>query len=358
MSFKPSQHQVAGHDGCLIAKGLFAKPSNDRESSFYSQLIEFDNKKAKSFTDQDDQSGYVGDYLSNWVPSYFGDLTENQLDEPLDLDFDQMNVASKFIPPKGLVSTDKKYILLSNLYEDFVSPSILDIKLGSVLTDDLATPEKVERLHKVSQSTTSGSLGFRICGMKLFQKDEKLPDLSKFKNDAIKIDETVQSDDGYLKFNKIFGRSLTPGTVPDALRLFISNSVDEKFQYHYLEQFYKRLQLLYNCLLDYEVRIISGSLLFIIENNPTILGRVEDPEEFDPLISDKFDINENDEEEDDDDDDDDNENPHKKTIKKLSSLNMIDFAHATFVPGQGPDDNVLQGVENLIKIFEDILEVQ
>lgn len=350
MSFKPSKHQVAGHDGCLIAKGLFAKPSNEIESKFYSQLIEFDNKKVASYKDQD-QSGYVGEYLSNWVPSYFGDLTENQLEEPLDLKFDEVKEASKFVPPKGLISTDKNYILLSNLYEDFVNPSILDIKLGSLLTDEFATPEKVERLHKVSQSTTSGSLGFRICGMKLYHKTEKLPDLANFGN----VQDTVELQDEYLKFNKIFGRSLTPETVPHAIRLFIGNSVDEKFQIHYFEQFYKRLQLLYNCLLDYEVRIISGSLLFIIENNPTILSRIEDPEEFDPLVNDKYDLpNESDDE---NDEDDENEDLNEKVIKKLSSLNLIDFAHAKFVIGQGPDDNILQGVENLIKIFEEILEL-
>ena len=50
--------------------------------------------------------------------------------------------------------------------------------------------------------------------------------------------------------------------------------------------FHKRLQLLYNCLLDYEVRIFSGSLLFIYESDLTKWENVTEDnyETYDPLV--------------------------------------------------------------------------
>jgi 1D-myo-inositol-tetrakisphosphate 5-kinase/inositol-polyphosphate multikinase len=41
---------------------------------------------------------------------------------------------------------------------------------------------------------------------------------------------------------------------------------------------------------------------------------------------------------------------------RIYSLKLIDFAHASWVPGQGPDENNLFGVRSLIKIFEEMSE--
>ncbi|KAM7195339.1 hypothetical protein V8F20_007558 [Naviculisporaceae sp. PSN 640] len=41
-------------------------------------------------------------------------------------------------------------------------------------------------------------------------------------------------------------------------------------------------------------------------------------------------------------------------LPPIYSIKLIDFAHATWVPGQGPDENVLFGVRSLIKIFEEL----
>lgn len=64
-----------------------------------------------------------------------------------------------------------------------------------------------------------------------------------------------------------------------------------------------------------------------------------------------------------DDDDDDDEEPGEVQSKQmanidaspLSSLNFIDFAHAKYTKGKGYDENIIVGVENLITIFEVIL---
>ena len=40
---------------------------------------------------------------------------------------------------------------------------------------------------------------------------------------------------------------------------------------------------------------------------------------------------------------------------KLSALKLIDFAHAKWTPGQGPDMNLLRGVRSVSKILEELL---
>ena len=46
----------------------------------------------------------------------------------------------------------------------------------------------------------------------------------------------------------------------------------------------------------------------------------------------------------------------EEEIPKVHDLRLIDFAHAQWTPGEGPDENVLQGIRNLIKVFEELAE--
>lgn len=39
---------------------------------------------------------------------------------------------------------------------------------------------------------------------------------------------------------------------------------------------------------------------------------------------------------------------------KVHDLRLIDFAHASWTPGQGPDENVLMGVRNLAKFLNEL----
>lgn len=39
---------------------------------------------------------------------------------------------------------------------------------------------------------------------------------------------------------------------------------------------------------------------------------------------------------------------------KVHDLRLIDFAHASWTPGQGPDENVLMGVRSLIRLLDEL----
>lgn len=257
------------------------------------------------------------------------------------------------LPEKDLDSSvpnsskaSQKFAVLQNLTHGFTCLSIIDIKLGSLLTDELASPEKALRLAKVSESTTSGSLGWRICGMKLFNgaSSHKPPDIFPGMSQTI---SSVSGGTGtYLQFNKIFGRLLNKETATDGLRLFFEHIQDRDVSQWLLSRFHQRLQLLYNCLLDEEIRVVSGSLLLIYETNSNVWKRVKEEgsyDECDPLVQEAH------------FDDSDDESGDLERTAPLSSLHFIDFSHAKYVPGKGPDENILEGLENLIELVGGML---
>ncbi|CRK30200.1 hypothetical protein BN1723_019462, partial [Verticillium longisporum] len=55
-----------------------------------------------------------------------------------------------------------------------------------------------------------------------------------------------------------------------------------------------------------------------------------------------------------DENDDSDEEDDGPSLPKIFELKLIDFAHAQWTPGLGPDENALVGVRSLIKIFEEL----
>ena len=50
------------------------------------------------------------------------------------------------------------------------------------------------------------------------------------------------------------------------------------------------------------------------------------------------------------------EEDDEETVPKLAAVKMIDFAHAFFVPGKGPDENALKGVRSTTTILKRLLD--
>lgn len=371
----PSIHQAAGHDGHMVSgedSRIFVKATNEQEVEFYNRVQEMVHR-------HDDPT--VGTCLGDWVPVYLGLLQHgkqehlqgdavklNLLEEDADK-VDGIDMSAKIGGSEGLAGPDgvtdaegkiaeKQYIVLQNLYHGFEFPSILDIKLGSVLHDVNAGEEKITRLTDVSNSTTSGSLGFRICGMKVYQGCvNDIPTMQAMDlKDVCKL--TGKDDQWYVEYNKFFGRRLCKYNVKEGLSMFFGQLKDEQVKAKLVLTYIKRLQLLYNCLLDTEVRIISGSLLLIFENSPkrwnSVLRNIELFEDRNPLVRSDFFDSSSDEEDQEISDLSRNLGALNEDNIPLSSLSMIDFAHAKFVPGQGYDENVVEGIENLLKLFEEI----
>lgn len=143
----------------------------------------------------------------------------------------------------------------------------------------------------------------------------------------------------------MFGRTRTPDDVIDAFGTYFANSLLSEKRCSTLKQlFFQRLQLFYNTILNSEVRMISSSLLFIYEGDPS---RWDSQNDEDALISDDFIDYE------DDEDSDSDELPSKTP---LSLMALIDFAHSKVTKGAGYDENVIEGVESLLNVFSKLNE--
>ena len=60
-----------------------------------------------------------------------------------------------------------QFLVLENVGHRFKLPHVMDIKLGTILYDDFATPEKRARMEKSARDTTSFETGIRITGFKV-----------------------------------------------------------------------------------------------------------------------------------------------------------------------------------------------
>jgi 1D-myo-inositol-tetrakisphosphate 5-kinase/inositol-polyphosphate multikinase len=135
--------QAGGHAGVLRSGSLIIKPCTQAEIDFYALA----NEKQALF--------------AAWMPTYMGQLT---LGKPGTSDSISAGSAANTVLESERFDTA---IVLENIEWGFKRPSVLDIKLGKVLTDEKVSEEKRVRLEKVSMSTTSWENHLRLTGMRV-----------------------------------------------------------------------------------------------------------------------------------------------------------------------------------------------
>ncbi|KAF2273594.1 SAICAR synthase-like protein [Westerdykella ornata] len=322
-------HAAAGHDGVMsdASGAILVKPCTQAEVDFYQTV-------AQSHPN-----------LQPHLPTFLGTLALAADD------------ASKVpeTPESGVVQTDngverlhgKKldtelHIVLENITHGFKKPNVLDLKLGARLWDDDAKPEKRARLDEISASSTSGSLGFRIAGMRTYVGDkwEVARENEKF----------VEEDkEGFHVYNKMYGRNFKD--AEDVKAGFLSFLLPRSRSREELERarevatyFIDEIRDIQKVLESKESRMYSASLLLVYE------GDINEYEKSKESLINKSGPEEKETEGEEEDADDEEEGP------KLAVVKMIDFAHATFQPGQGPDENAIRGMRSAIAVFEGVSE--
>ncbi|KAL4784969.1 inositol polyphosphate kinase-domain-containing protein [Aspergillus varians] len=290
-------------------------------------------------------------------------------------------------------------IVLENIASGFKRPNVLDVKLGARLWADDAIPAKRVKLDAVSKETTSSSLGFRVAGMKVWTGVNGEADEGSKTNPYITRHEQsggtkgeVTERDGYKRYDGWYGRSFTAENVNSALETYLAGAKTAEADRSKLiaSRLADGLRRVQQVLESEESRMYSSSVLIIYEGDPEAMELALEEEkkikEASPQASDQ-----EDEEEDVfdslelqeggafdiaslaagenglsnqtinitidpetaqfgdiEDEEDEEEGP------KVHDLRLIDFAHASWTPGQGPDENVLVGVRNLVRIFEEL----
>ncbi|XBW36249.1 hypothetical protein QEN19_001842 [Hanseniaspora menglaensis] len=376
MKLKPFDLVAAGHEGTLIddSNMLFFKPSLPKEINFYSHIQSMNQQGLNLLIKTKNEFNEDIEPLNNWIPKYLGYMEEGIIakDEKQQktLTMEAKKIELPHLDDGIKVSTEKSvskpYAVLENLLNCYKSPNIMDIKLGSVLYDLDASDDKKERLSELSSTTTSGSLGLRICGMKI-KKFESVnySQLLPFYHEST-IDNLKNIK--YISVGKQLGRSQsTLDQVKETLYLFASNhSLGDQWTYAILSNFLKRLELLMDTLKNTPVKLISSSILLVMETDEE---RVKKNSFEDVLIDDDYNLSsyienyidtegENSLEE-----EGEGEGEEKIDIEtlvqqmSLSKLKLIDFGHAEIIKTYKhskfqADKNTLQGLNSLQKALE------
>ncbi|KAL2137888.1 hypothetical protein VTI28DRAFT_7911 [Corynascus sepedonium] len=403
---QPYNHAVAGHDGTLsdLDGELFIKPCVQQEIDFYETTFRdhpdfasvmplfFGTLSLNDATDIDslnEQLPGVADHMSEGLKEEAVKMAKEAVAEAAEIADQDQPVDIAWKPNKNRRIATNKSVVLQNTTHGFKKPNILDAKLGRRLWADDAPLEKRRRFDEISRLTTNGSHGFRIAGMRVYKGSDKPEEL-----DA----------NGFKVYDKDYGRfQVNKENIVQEMGKFIFNEwagIDRDLGRAVAQAFLEDLKRVEEVLANSETRMYSASLLFTfegdgealraaIEENNALVEKanalieddgifVQDSKEFDAekingIMVDQEDISAIDvhtvpgaiegdvkvvelmgdvvsdgEEEDGDDE--------LSNLPRIYSLKLIDFAHAKWVPGQGPDENNLFGVRSLIKIFEELAQ--
>ncbi|KAI3521119.1 hypothetical protein L1887_10580 [Cichorium endivia] len=273
--FKVPDHQVAGHVagvgklGPLIDdSGRFYKPLQDgkrgtEEVSFY-----------ESFT----SNTKISENIRKFFPIFYG---------------------TKIM--KASTGTEHPHIVLQDLVSSRVSPSVMDIKIGSRTWAPEATEEYITKCLKKDRESTSVSLGYRLSGLRVFINDE-----SGFYKPERDIMRTAGPDDVKLFLMKFVSSNPESESEPDCS---LAGSV-----YGGLNGILSQLLELKAWFEDQTMyHFYACSLLFMFEKGLALKGATSN-----------------------------------------AQVKLIDFAHVT--EGKGViDHNFLGGLCSLIKFISDII---
>lgn len=151
-TLKHCEHQVAGHlpedgaGGSLVDKsGQFYKPLQSgprgiNELNFYSQIFSLEFLQIE---DKEESKRRL--QIRQLIPEFFGSL---------------------FI-------RNQQFLVLQDAVFGYSKPSIMDIKIGFRTWHPGADEDYKLKAKQKDSSTTQGTIGFRICGMQVYNKLEK-----------------------------------------------------------------------------------------------------------------------------------------------------------------------------------------
>ncbi|TKA77429.1 hypothetical protein B0A55_04824 [Friedmanniomyces simplex] len=309
-TLKAFENAAAGHDGVLSdpTGELLIKPCTGTEAEFYQQTLQEHPDFAELIP------AFMG-MLQLGAPAQAADSAAVQ-------ELVQSSQTQKDQSHSSKIATETA-IVLENLEHGFSKPNVLDLKLGAKLYADGTAPEKAQRLDKVASETTSGSLNFRLAGMK------------------------VWNGESFDTYDKFYCRKFNAENVKDGFATFfsgLSTGLKQDEAAELLETIEAEIAKARNALERLESRMYSASILIVYEGDnaalETLMGGVPKTPRAQEKAPTLGEVKRSEEEE---EEEDENEPPTAYKVK------MIDFAHAAWTPGQGKDENTIMGLKNIEK---------
>lgn len=354
---------------------LIYKPCTKAEISFYQSTVSKHPEFARLMpafigTLEHGQSAHLQDLLSTNPGQETADM-KSMLLHTADLENKAALSAESESLKRGKKLDTELVIVLENVLAGFKRPNFMDVKLGMRLWADDAPPAKRARLDDVASKTTSSSLGFRVAGMQVWEPTNSKTGSARTSHTA-HTDANVRSEEGkYRSYDKLYGRSLTEHNVQEAFATLLpirSDKLTREYADNILQGIDSLVEEIESVVASNESRMYSASLLLVFEadaeaRQETINAAIAKAEHEatkgggsvqNGIKNGRYEYDENDPHDDDnegeegeDDEDEDEEEP-----KRLFDVKVIDFAHADWVPGQGPDENFLFGVRNVRKVLQ------
>ncbi|KAI9291633.1 SAICAR synthase-like protein, partial [Neoconidiobolus thromboides FSU 785] len=210
-------------------------------------------------------------------------------------------------------------ICLENLLSGYKQPNVLDLKIGTILADHLATEEKKERMRKRAQETTSFEMGIRVTGMKVY-------------NNATKE---------YRDYDREYGVNLTKDTMINAFKEFFPKEIDTELRNCIIQGFISEITDLTGILKTLPISMAASSLLFVYEgDNKELRKKIEEYQ---------LDYNSEDE-------DNEEEEEEQEQIPPFR-LRLIDFAHSFWLPPKHElDKGCFLGLKNTVDFLGKLVE--
>ncbi|EPQ29702.1 uncharacterized protein PFL1_02922 [Pseudozyma flocculosa PF-1] len=354
LKLAPLSNQVAGHpagvqsleDGKLVVKECLAQ-----ELDFYHAVDRAASESAGSPSKQE----HLLTRLSHFMPEFHGswhDYLAAHHDGPPGANRDA--AAEQRRPPSP------SRIVLENLTCSYDKANVCDIKLGTQLYDDDASDEKRQRMQLASQNTTSGMCGLRLTGWqvwdnqtstyhtvpKTFGKTVQAPDLilgarmllaSPKAGDAQRAESILAGSSRVrvLPPPPADGDAIDAALVKDESGLYLPELPPAAMRTLIEQSILPALEQLVDIFSQLEIRMRGGSLLLVYEGSAEGLEQGLGPQ---PRTISTGRL------------------PQRDGAKRLVDLRVIDFAHATLVEGQGPDEGVLLGIRTTLQLFRSVLE--
>ncbi|KAI8452206.1 hypothetical protein BY996DRAFT_8519603 [Phakopsora pachyrhizi] len=296
------------------------KRTNKRELEFYETFChQLDQQQTQSSSTS---SGQRFIDTIEWRPKYYGQQGDHQDDlGRVTIILENLTNLVRINETQGARVEERM----------FQSPNLMDLKLGQVLYDQLASEEKVQRMIKAASDTTSANFGIRLTGgMNYDNQTREYQTIPKTFGKSLSPDGS-DLNRGFNSFFPIRPDERTSNTSKEC------GAADNNLVYsagglsiEYMEKLLKRyirpkLIKLVDYVSNFRWKVFGSSILIVYEGNQEALKR--------KLL--EMDHNPN------------------SSSDHICLVRMIDFAHAW--PSDEVDNGLRLGFKTSIRLFDDLL---
>lgn len=134
----------------------------------------------------------------------------------------------------------------------------------------------------------------------------------------------------------MYGRGLTTETLAEGFTNFFASLKNPTHKRLIIQRLIADTQAIHTMLSSHESRMYSSSILYVYEGDEEAIEIGIQNEARGEVV----------------DEEDEEDDETEKVPQYITKTKLIDFAHAAFRQGEGPDHNVLPGIKKILEHLE------